>query len=638
MNVKQVLKKGFKLLSVFILLVIISFLIVSYSSLISIPGEEKTPSSEKRNQALYVEMRDGVKIAIDLWLPSDLKEGQKIPVVINSTRYGRASEVGPFTRGLYAFGLNNLDKKIPKQHIKQFNEHGYAFILVDVRGTGASFGVHENEWSRDEVKDYGEIIDWASKQNWSNGKVSTLGVSYAGNTAELAAVSNHPALKIIAPLYNDFDPQYGLVQPGGVTNKYIDMWSEQVSMMDQNDICGLTGTEGFDCFITKLLIPGMKPVDNDNNRTLLKAAVVEHRDNAIIGDNMSSVVFRDDTVGTTDYIMKDISPFGMANQIQSSNAPMLIWSGWLDAATVDGTLSRFLTFNNKQQIIIGPYSHGGKYDTDPFFDANRSVSPNSDEQILSMINVFDNFLKEDNPETFQSSIKYYTLGENKWRETSVWPPEYIDTVIYYFNKDDFLSKDKPQNDTGFDSYKVDFSASTGSMNRWFTNSGGGDVVYSDRKEEDKKLLSYTTAPLDSDTEITGTIIVKLQVSSSHTDGAFFAYLEDVAPNGDVTYVTEGMLRAMHRKISEDPEPYVMLGPNHSFKRKDTLPLVPGEITEISFKLFATSVQIKKGHSIRISLAGADKSIFNRFPEEGSPVWKVYRNSNHISSVVFPVRK
>ena len=115
-------------------------------------------------------------------------------------------------------------------------------------------------------------------------------------------------------------------------------------------------------------------------------------------------------------------------------------------------------------------------------------------------------------------------------------------------------------------------------------------------------------------------------------------MEDVAPDGKVTYVTEGMLRAVHRKISEDPEPYVMLGPNHSFKKKDAMPLVPGEVSEIEFKLFATSVQIKKGHRIRISLAGADDSIFTRFPKEGTPVWQVQRNNIHISSVIFPMRK
>jgi len=638
MNSKQVIIKGFKISGSIVIVIVILFFIVSFTKIITIPGEEKIPTGEKRNQALYVTMRDGVKIAVDLWLPSDLKEGQKIPAVVNSTRYGRASEVGPLTRGLYAFGLTDLDSKLPKPYIKQFNDHGYAVILVDVRGTGASFGVHENEWSRDEVKDYGEIIDWASIQHWSNGKVGTLGVSYAGNTAELAAATNSPALKVVAPLYDDFDPQYGLIQPGGVINKYIDMWSAMVSMLDQNNICGLSGTTGIGCFFQKLLSPGIKPVDNDKNRTLLKTAVSEHKDNSIVGDNMKSVVFRDDTIGKTDYVMKDISPFGMADKIEASGVPMLVWSGWLDAATVDGTLSRFLTFKNPQHIIIGPFSHGGSHDTDPFFDSQRPVSPSSEEQILSMINFFDRFLKKDTSDSAESSIRYYTLGENRWKETNVWPPEYIDTITYYFNKGGLLSTNKPLNKTGFDTYKVDFSASTGEKNRWFTNMGGGDVIYRNRNEEDKKLLTYTSKPFDRDIEITGTVIVKLKVSSTQKDGAFFAYLEDVAPDGDVTYVTEGMLRAIHRKISKAPEPYVMLGPNHSFKRQDAMPLVPGQISDIEFKLFSTSVLIKKGHKIRISLAGSDASIFRRFPKTDDPVWKVYRNNNRFSSVVFPMRK
>jgi putative CocE/NonD family hydrolase len=382
----------------------------------------------------------------------------------------------------------------------------------------------------------------------------------------------------------------------------------------------------------------MKPVDEDSNRELLKAAVAEHKENAIVGDNMKSVVYRDDTIGKTTYQMKDISPFGMADKIQSSAVPMIIWSGWLDAATTDGTLSRFLTFSNKQQIVIGPYSHGGGFDTNPFLEANTPVTPSSEGQLLKKIESLDKLLKDEDTYSINNFIRYFTMGENVWRETSVWPPEYVENVTFYFNKDGILSQHKPLEIEGSDLYEVDYTATTGMQNRWFTNMGGGDVIYPNRKEEDKKLLSYTTPVLDSDIEITGSIIVKLQVSSTHSDGAFFAYLEDVAPDGKVTYVTEGMLRAVHRKISEDPAPYVMLGPNHSFKKNDAMPLVPGEVSEIEFKLFATSVQIKKGHCIRIALAGADDSIFSRFPKEGTPVWQIQRNTSHISSVTFPIRK
>lgn len=638
MTIKYILKRGLQIISAIIIIFIALFVIASFTSLLSIPGEEKILNGEKRNQALYIEMSDGVKLAVDIWFPSNLQKGQKIPTIMHSTRYGRAYEVGPLQRGLHAFGITSLANKLPILPAKVLNENGYALVMVDVRGTGASYGLHDNEWNRNEVKDYGEVIDWISKQKWSNGKVGTIGVSYAGNTAELASVSNHPALKIIAPLYNDFDPQYGLVQPGGVINKYIDMWSAQVSMMDQNDICGLAESEGFNCFITKLSVPGVKPVDEDSSRELLKAAVAEHKENAIIGDNMKSVVFRDDTIGKTAYQMKDISPFGMVDKIESSAVPMIIWSGWLDAATSDGTLSRFLTFSNKQQVVIGPYSHGGYFDTNPYLEASTPVSPSPEGQLLKKIEIFDKFLKEEDTYSMNSSILYFTMGENVWRGTNIWPPDYVENVAYYFNKDNVLSQNKPSEIEGSDSYEVDFTTTTGMQNRWFTNMHGDDVVYLDRKEEDKKLLNYTTPILESDVEITGSIIVKLQVSSTYNDGAFFAYLEDVAPNGRVTYITEGMLRALHRKISDDPEPYVMIGPNHSFNKKDAMPLVPGEVSEIKFKLFATSVQIKKGHRIRISLAGADDSIFSRFPKKGTPVWQVQRNTNHISSVTFPMRK
>jgi uncharacterized protein len=70
--------------------------------------------------------------------------------------------------------------------------------------------------------------------------------------------------------------------------------------------------------------------------------------------------------------------------------------------------------------------------------------------------------------------------------------------------------------------------------------GGHDVIYSDRSEEDKRLLIYTGSPLERDTEITGSPIVTLVLSSSHSDGALHVYLEDVALDGRVTYITEGI--------------------------------------------------------------------------------------------------
>jgi len=98
--------------------------------------------------------------------------------------------------------------------------------------------------------------------------------------------------------------------------------------------------------------------------------------------------------------------------------------------------------------------------------------------------------------------------------------------------------------------------------------------------------------------------------------------DEVRDTGD----TEGMLRAIHRKISSEPQPYKLPIPYHSFKRKDAQPLVVGQTGEITFGLYPTSVLIKKGHRIRVAIAGADKDTFVRLPAEGTPVISVARNN------------
>jgi putative CocE/NonD family hydrolase len=130
-----------------------------------------------------------------------------------------------------------------------------------------------------------------------------------------------------------------------------------------------------------------------------------------------------------------------------------------------------------------------------------------------------------------------------------------------------LSTAAPSEGSASDSYTVDFTASTGGYNRWATGFGGGDVVYPDRANEDKKLLAYTSIPLASDLEITGSPVLTVQMSSTTGDGAIHAYLEDVAPEGRVTYLDEGILRVLDRK-EVDPKslPYEPLGPAHSFLR------------------------------------------------------------------------
>jgi predicted acyl esterase len=112
----------------------------------------------------------------------------------------------------------------------------------------------------------------------------------------------------------------------------------------------------------------------------------------------------------------------------------------------------------------------------------------------------------------------------------------------------------------------------------------------------------------------------------------------VDEKGKVIYISEGQLRLIHRKISEEESPYKIMVPYHSFREKDAVPMIPDEITEISFGLLPTSVLIRKGHKIRVAIAGADKETFDHYPTEGTPTYIIQRNKKYTSFIDIPIIK
>ena len=588
-------------------------------------------STLERNQALHVPMRDGVRIAVDVWLPQGIEPGARLPTMIRATRYWRA-------RGFVdapTEGDSNFDEA------ERWNGSGYALVLVDARGSGASFGIRRFELAEDEWRDYGEVVDWIVAQPWSNGRVGAYGVSYAGNTAEMLAVNRHPAVKAVAPLFNDFDNFGHLVFPGGVlTVGFLESWSNRTRMQDLNDICGLARVSGPECDELRREVTGVKPVDADADGALIAAAVAEHEANTVPFGAALEYEFRDDPFGR--YDETDVghrrSPSGHLPRIEESGVAMFIRAGWQDAATVNGTLGRYNTISNPQQVFIGPWDHGARNDADPFRPDDTPVTPDAAARFTELVAFFDEHLKEDGSARTPSEINYYTLGADRWTRTETWPPGGLDDVTWYFGADGMLTRDAPSGSGDEDAYTVDFTATTGTRNRWYTNGGGGDVVYGDRRDEDAKLLTYTSAPMEADTEITGHPVVTLHVASTEADGAFIVYLEDVAPDGTVRYITEGQLRGVMRAVTDDAPLYRKYGPHRSELRADAMPLVPGEIAEISFDLWATSVLIREGHRIRVAIAGADADTFLRYPrDERVPVLSMQRNAAHPSAIILPMK-
>lgn len=582
-------------------------------------------------QSLYLPMRDGVKIAVDVTLPQGLPPGTRIPALLTLTRYWRAMELrAPFRWFLKAENLN--------PHFKDFKPfftgRGYALVSVDVRGTGASFGVWPYPWAKDSIRDAAEIVDWIVAQPWSNGRVGSHGISYLGTTAELLPVTNHPAVKAVIPMFNHPDAYIDIAFPGGVLNeRFIKDWGRFDKLLDQNTLPSEFGLLG------RLVIQGVKPVAGSDGRQLLQEAVRSHARNGDVYQMAQKVTFRDQVHPDVQASLEEMAVHQHRDAIERSQAAIFGWGSWMDAGTADAVLRRFMTYSQAQRAVIGAWEHGGRFHASPYQNPGAPVSPSLPDQWKEMARFFDAYLMDqENGVREEKVLFYYTMGEEKWKRTEAWPPKGCHTERWYLRENHSLSPEPPAEASGADSYRVDFQASTGDHNRWWEMGGIMDmtVSYPDRAEAEPHLLSYTSAPLDQDTEITGYPVVALWVTSSETDGLFCVYLEDVSPEGRVTYLTEGQLRALHRKVSAEEPPYHLSAPYHSFKEADAMPLIPGEMAELHFGLLPTSVLIRRGHRIRVSIAGHDQGTFPRTPAEGNPLIQAARNRAAASYIDLPV--
>jgi uncharacterized protein len=555
------------------------------------PGYVEPKYKEFEQQALYVPMRDGVKIAIDVVLPKGLAPGEKIPTIMNMTRYWRSRQ--------------------GEQPGTWFPRYGYARVAVDARGTGASYGIWQAPFSPDEIKDYGEVVNWIVRQPWSNGKVGAFGNSYEGNTSLWLATAMNPAVKAVIPRHFEFDLFSETPYPGGVlTDWMVKTWSEGNRQLDTN--------------------PGVRVVDEDTDLRLFREASKNRGQNIDVYAAALKTAHRDDReFGVT---LDTVSLHSYLPQIEKSQVAINSWGGWFDASTADAEIRTYMSLANYHRAIVGAWNHGGGQNASPY----HTTSSERVMQQFEWLRFFDHFLKGiDTGLESEKRFYYFTIGEEKWKVTSTWPVAGTRMTRWYMHETNLLSPHAPKSATGEDRYMVNFDASTGAKNRWHTQVGG-QVTYPDRSEEDKKLLTYTTAPFEVDTEITGYPIANLLVTSTATDGAFFVYLEGIDEAGKSTYITEGVLRALHRKISKEAPPYKMLTPYHSFKRKDARSLIPGELAELKFGLQPTSVLIRKGHRLRIAIAGHDKETFARIPAEGVPTISVARNKRNASWIELPV--
>ncbi len=571
----------------------------------------------------YLTMRDGVRIAIDVYLPPDLPPQERLPTMLHQTRYWRSLD--------YRWPFSALKDSAPRGSLGKLARHflvnGYAWVDVDARGSGASFGNRPQSHGPDEVRDGAEIVDWIIRQPWSNGKVGAIGMSYDGSSAEFLLVNRHPAVKAVAPMFSLFDSYAEIAFPGGIHHRWFtETWSRMNDKLDRNVV-------PFGGVLGAMVISGVRPVDGDEDGDTLAQALSDHASNWNPHREALGVAYRDDVPPSA--TIRDIdalSPHQFVDEIAASGAAVYSYTGWFDGAYAHAAIRRHLTLSNPDnKLMIGPWDHGGRRNISPF-----SAGPAQFDHAAELLKFFDHHLKgistglaDDKP------IHYFTMGEERWKAADSWPPASTTRTLYLAH-DNALRGTPPTLSAGADTYRADYTAGTGEQSRWHTLIQRPLITpYPDRAEQDAKLLTYTSTPLETDTEVTGHPLVTLYVSSTARDGAFFVYLEDVDQEGRVHYVTEGLLRALHRRLSEAAPPYRDVVPYRSYKREDGLPLQPNAVTELVFDLLPTSYLFKKTHRIRIALACADRDHFALIPPD-PPTVTVYRNDRHPSRLDLPV--
>ncbi|QTH20201.1 CocE/NonD family hydrolase [Rhizorhabdus wittichii] len=560
-------------------------------------------------------MRDGVRLAVTVFsMPSDTA---RRPAILLFTPYHRAA---------LARKPGDPSAGGPSPDIGSMVRAGFVYVTVDVRGTGASFGVQRSLFSSDELKDGDEIIRWVVAQPWSNGKVGLQGISYNGTAAELILAGGNPAIKAVMAEFTLYDAYAQIIRPGGLlSERFLRTWGGYTRDLNRNTPERSMGARYSERFA------GVLPVEGDT--VALAQAVAGHDGNVDVYEAAIAAPYKDDEAPV--FSAARMSPYSHRRAIRATNVPIYGISGWFDGAYAYGAILRFLnTPNPGSKLVLGPWDHGGAQNISPCAGDRRAGRFDLRAESLRF---FDHELN-DKPNGFekQAPVRYYVMCAEQWREARSWPPRST-TLSLYLAPSNGLSGRRPVEKQGGDDFTVALDASSGTASRWvsYVNTGGVAIGYGDRRSQEGKVIAYQSPPLTAGVEVTGHPLVTLHMASDRPAGQLFVYLEDVAPDGSVTYVTEGGLDLAHRRLSRKPAPYRSLTPYRSFARGDARPMTPGLPEEIRLDLWPTAYLFRSGHRIRVSIAGADADNFTPIPAP-APTYRLMRQRHAASRIDLPV--
>jgi len=439
----------------------------------------------------WIPMKDGIRLAVTLYMPDGAKAGEKFPALLEYLPYRKddGTAAGDYPKHAY------------------FAKRGYVSVRVDIRGFGASEGVPpEREYSEQEQVDGEQIIDWLAHQSWSNGNVGMFGISWGGFNSLQMAMRHPPALKAIlavdatAELFHD-DVHYidGIV--------HIDEFELNMDMAQ-----GWTGAPDY-TLDEKILGPRFETPP-------WSLLYLKHQHDG-------------------PFWRKPVRP------LSEITIPSFLIGGLQDGYR-DNVIDMLMQAKGQVRAIVGPWNH--TFPHDPAFGPQIEWRDQA-------VRWFDHWLKgrdtgvEQDPRLVIYMQHWHPPDPNlqevpgAWRREGVWPPKDAKVSTFFLQPDHALANSAAKQDV----HKLNYVPSVGvEAGFWW-----GELL-SDPRPVDAFSLVYDSAPFQEELAILGRPHALLGASATAPLANWFARLSDVAPDGTVTQITGAGINGAQRESMSEP--------------------------------------------------------------------------------------
>jgi putative CocE/NonD family hydrolase len=555
-----------------------------------------TPDRARPGRVLrdvMVEMRDGISLATDVYLPDS--PGPFAAIMIRL----------PYGKTVDYCGIPAI--------AEHWNRKGYAFVGQDCRGTYGSQGVFDPAHPTNEAVDGHDTVAWIAEQPWSSGKVALTGESYYSVTSFAAASIPHPALACIAPGDFPVDRYDGTYRNGCLRLAAEALWA-------------IWWVDPLNHPIPGEPLPGVDVRHLPTIDMAAAAGLANHYFSEIVGFAEPGSRYWE---------------FRCRREAHDAiEIPILHWCGWFDnylgQQLRDWKRYRRLDHSGGRNfLMIGPWSHEG-----PPGPAERvGILPVSDDGTHRWDRLqafYDRYLMgiengfEDEP-----PVSYFVMGADEWRRADTWPPPGSETQAWYLHGDGSAPDGgglgtAPSGAEEPDTYAYDPAdpvAWSEGTNPWTFGLNLGDRRPVEARAD---VLVYTSPPLPEAVEVIGDLCARLHVATDAVDTDFTAALVDVFPDGAANLIQDGIQRMSLRE------------PGRGRRL-----LEPGHVYEIEIDLWATAYRLPAGHRLRLEVSSSEFDRYDRNLNTAEPPNRgtrtvvahqtVYHDAARPSHVLIPMR-